>query len=271
MFLCSRNLFIRIMSTIIFDQIVYGPVHSRRLGVSLGVNLSPADGKRCTFDCIYCECGLNRERITHRPLPSRLEVSKALSSKLAQLSAEGICPDRITFSGNGEPTLHPDFTGIIDDTVEMRNRFCPSAKIAVLSNSTMLHKAEVIQALCKIEENLMKLDAATDKLIRQIDQPVPHDFTAEKVIEQLLCFNGKLTVQTMFLRGEYQGVPIDNTRDEDVEAWIEVLKKIKPQQVMIYTISRETPVKTLQKIPLTTLEQIADKVRRAGFPVGVYG
>ena len=255
------------MSTILFDQIVYGPVHSRRLGVSLGINLSPTDGKRCTFDCIYCECGLNIERKTFKQPPAREDVQKTLSRKLTQLKTEGLCPDRITFSGNGEPTMHPDFAGIIDDTLELRDKIVPSAKVAVLTNSTVLHKIDVLQALCKIDENLMKLDAANDKLIKFIDQPVVHDFTAEKVIEQLLRFNGKLTIQTIFLRGEYKGEKIDNTHDEDVYLWIEALKKIRPQKVMIYTISRETPVKTLQKIPIETLEKIAAKVREAGFPV----
>ena len=254
------------MPTLLFNQIVYGPVHSRRLGVSLGINLSPADGKRCTFDCIYCECGLNEERRTHTPAPSKENVKNALTEKLTQMKTEGLCPDVITFSGNGEPTLHPDFAEIIADTLAVRNQLCPSAKVAVLSNSTMLHKEEVIQALCKVDENLMKFDAANDELIRRIDQPAIHDFTAEKLIDHLCRFNGKLTIQTMFLQGEHSGERIDNTHNEDVEQWIEALKKIRPQKVMIYTISRETPIKSLQKVPLKKLEEIADKVRKAGFP-----
>lgn len=257
------------MSTILFDEIVYGPVKSRRLGVSLGINLSPANGKRCTFNCIYCECGLNEERRTKTPAPSREKVKQALTKKLAEMTVGGIRPDVITFSGNGEPTMHPDFAGIIEDTLDIRDKLCPTAKVAVLSNSTRLHKEEVIQALCKADENLMKLDAATDDLIGKIDQPEIHDFTAKKLIEQLCHFNGKLIVQTIFLKGEHNGVYIDNTRDEEVAQWIEALKKIQPQKVMIYTISRETPVKTLQKIPKETLEQIAEKVRQAGFEISV--
>ncbi|MDR0698946.1 MAG: radical SAM protein [Tannerella sp.] len=257
------------MSTILFDEIVYGPVKSRRLGISLGINLSPVNGKRCTFNCIYCECGLNEERRTKAPAPSRENVKQALTKKLTEMTVGGIRPDVITFSGNGEPTMHPDFAGIIEDTLEIRDKLCPTAKIAVLSNSTMLNKEEVIQALCKADENLMKFDAANDDLIEKIDQPEIHDFTAKKLIEQLYRFNGKLIVQTIFLRGEHNGVYIDNTRDEDVAQWIEALKKIQPQKVMIYTISRETPVKTLQKIPMEALEQIAEKVRQAGFAVSV--
>ena len=257
--------------TFLFDKIVYGPVRSRRLGLSLGINLSPADGKRCTFDCIYCECGLNAERRTQTPAPSREDVGKKLFEQLTQMKTEGVSPDVITFSGNGEPTMHPDFAGIIDDTIEIRDKLCSSAKIAVLSNSTMLHKEEVVEALMKVDDNLMKFDAATNDLINLIDQPVIHDFTAEKVIEQLCRFNGKLTIQSIFLRGNHKGIRFDNTENENVGLWIEALKKIRPEKVMIYTISRDTPVKTLEKIPMETLEKIAEKVSKAGFAVTVSG
>ena len=259
------------MPTLLFNEIIYGPVHSRRLGVSLGINLSPLDGKRCTFDCIYCECGLNADRRTQTSAPRREDVRKALSEKLALMSKEGVHPDVITFSGNGEPTMHPEFAGIIDDTLEIRNMLCPSAKVAVLSNSTMLHKQEVVQALLKVDDNLMKLDAAKNILIKQIDQPVIHDFTAEKLIEQLCHFNGNLTIQSIFLKGENNGVIIDNTHDEDVDLWIEALKTINPKKVMIYTISRETPIKTLQSVPVDMLEKIAEKAIKAGFPTTVSG
>lgn len=257
------------MSTFLFDQIVYGPVNSRRLGVSLGINLSPLNGKRCTFNCIYCECGLNEERRTGTSAPSREEVKQALTKKLTEMRSEGIHPDVITFSGNGEPTMHPDFSGIIDDTLEIRDTLCPEAKVAVLSNSTMLHREDVMRALCKADENLMKFDAANDDLIKQIDQPEIHDFTADKLIEQLIRFHGKLIIQTIFLRGERNGIQIDNTSDECVSKWIEALKKIRPEKVMIYTINRDTPVRTLQKMPVDTLEKIAEKVRQAGFDVSV--
>ena len=256
---------------ILFDQIVYGPVHSRRLGMSLGINLSPADGKRCTFDCLYCECGLNAERKPLLRPPSREEVKTALSGKLSHLKSQGICPDRITFSGNGEPTMHVDFPAIIEDTLTIRDELCPTAKVAVLSNSTMLHQTGIVRALDRIDEKLMKLDAATDELIGLIDQPVQHDFNARKAIEILRLFDGKLTVQTMFLKGEYKGVYFDNTCDENIDLWIEALRAIHPEMVMIYTISRETPVKTLRKIPLSKLQEIADSIKNAGFQVVVAG
>ncbi|MDR0836498.1 MAG: radical SAM protein [Tannerella sp.] len=257
------------MATILFDKIVYGPVHSRRLGVSLGVNLSPADGKRCTFNCIYCECGLNEERKTNTHAPSREDVKQALNEALTKMQTEGVKPDVITFSGNGEPTMHPDFSGIIDDTLLIRDELCATAKVAVLSNSTMLHKQEVVEALLKIDDNLMKFDAADDDLMHIIDQPVVHDFTVERLIEQLLLFNGKLTIQSIFLKGEHNGVPFDNTTDICVERWLEALKRIHPQKVMIYTINRETPVKTLEKIMPESLQKIAEQVRIAGFKVSV--
>jgi wyosine [tRNA(Phe)-imidazoG37] synthetase (radical SAM superfamily) len=250
---------------ILFNEIVYGPVLSRRLGLSLGINLSPADGKRCTFDCIYCECGLNIDRKTHTPAPSREAVQSALVGKLTAMAETGKRPDVITFSGNGEPTMHPHFADIIDDTLNVRDEFCPQAKVAVISNSTMIHKDSVVRALCRVDDNLMKLDAGSDALIRLIDRPEIRDFTAARLIEQLRRFEGRMTVQTMFLHGEHQGLSVDNTGDADVALWIEALKVIRPQRVTIYTINRETPVKTIYATSLETLNAIAAKARDAGF------
>jgi len=256
---------------LLFDQIVYGPVHSRRLGVSLGVNISPIDGKRCSFNCIYCECGLNEERQTKQKAPSRDEVRNALETKLLQMYDEGLHPDVITFSGNGEPTLHPEFAGIIDDTMALRNRLFPQTRVAVLSNSTMLHKESIFQALCNVDDNIMKLDSVVDMRIRQIDDPENKHFSSAELIRQLCRFNGQLIIQTIFLRGIHNDVIIDNTNDEEISAWIEALKKINPRKVMIYTINRETPVKTIQKVSLSELEIIAERVRKEGFEVSVSG
>lgn len=257
------------MSTILFDKIVFGPVHSRRLGVSLGMNLLPVDGKLCSFNCIYCECGLNEERRTRTKLPAREEVKEALIRKLTDMQAEGIAPDVITFAGNGEPTMHPEFGGIIEDTIATRNRFFPSAKIAVLSNSTQLHKEEVFQALNKVEDNILKLDSVLDTRIRQLNAPHSPSFTFDRLLEQLCRFNGNLIIQTMFLRGELDGVSVDNTTEAEIEGWLEALKRIKPKQVMIYTIDRETPVKALKKVSKEELESIAGRARREGFDVSV--
>lgn len=258
-----------VMSTILFDKIIFGPVHSRRLGISLGVNLLPTDGKLCSFNCIYCECGLNEERRTRSKLPTRVEVKEALVQKLAYMQSEGIVPDVITFAGNGEPTMHPEFGGIIDDTINTRNQFFPQAKIAVLSNSTMLHKEEVFQALNKIEDNILKLDSVLDSRIRQLNAPNSPSFNFDSLLKQLCRFNGKLIIQTMFLRGEINGEHIDNTSESEIKGWVNALKQIRPKQVMIYTIDRETPVKNLKKVSGEDLEIIAEVARKEGFDVTV--
>lgn len=257
------------MATILFDQIVFGPVHSRRLGVSLGMNLLPADGKYCSFNCIYCECGLNEERRTRSKLPTREEVKAQLESKLAAMQAEGVAPDVITFAGNGEPTIHPEFGGIISDTLALRDRFFPKAKVAVLSNATQLHRAEVVEALLKVDDNILKLDSVLDSRIRQLNVPASSEFTARKLIEQLSRFNGRLIIQTMFLKGDVAGVSVDNTTEEEIDGWIEALKAIRPRQVMIYTIDRETPLHSLQKQPKEVLDALAARARKEGFDVTV--
>ncbi|MDR1407168.1 MAG: radical SAM protein [Tannerella sp.] len=257
------------MATILFHDIVYGPIRSRRLGISLGVNISPSDGKRCTFNCIYCECGLNEERPATVRAPRRDEVRDALKAKLLQMKATHLTPDVVTFSGNGEPTLHPAFAGIVDDTLALRDSLCPQARVAVLSNSTMIWKDSVFEALCRVDENIMKLDSAIDARMRQIDQPAPADFTCGRVIDRLARFEGKVIIQTIFLRGERDGAVVDNTGEAEVGAWLDALKKITPRKVMIYTVDRETPVKTLCKVSGEELETIAARVRAAGFEVSV--
>jgi len=257
------------MSTILFDEIVFGPVHSRRLGVSLGINLLPTDGKVCTFNCIYCECGLNEEHHAKKHLPSREEVRTALESKLIAMRAEGLVPDVITFAGNGEPTVHPAFAEIIDDTIALRDRLCPQAKIAVLSCASLIRKESVFRALNKVEDNILKLDSVLDSRIQQLNSPNIPSFNFEWLLEGLCRFNGNLIIQTMFLTGEYNGADISNTTEEEIAGWIEALKKIRPRQVMIYTIDRETPVKGLKKASKETLDTIADRARREGFDVSV--
>lgn len=254
----------------LFNQIIFGPIRSRRLGVSLGVNLLPVDAKICSFDCIYCECGFNTT-MKETPLPSRTQVFEALEAKLQQMKADNELPDVITFAGNGEPTLHPEFEEIIDDTILLRNRYCPQSKVSVLSNSTRVHKSEVFSALMKVENNIMKFDSAFDATVQRLDRPVSKRFTVQWIIKQLKKFDGRLIIQTMFLRGIVDGIMLDNTTESEVEAWISALHEIRPRQVMIYTIDRETPTSGLQKIPLEELEKIAEKVRAEGFDVSVAG
>lgn len=257
------------MATILFDKIVFGPVKSRRLGVSLGMNLLPRDGKVCSFDCIYCECGLNDERKTSTRLPSREETKKELEATLLSMQKQGMAPDVITFAGNGEPTMHPQFPGIIDDTIELRDHYFPKAKIAVLSNATMVRKQSVYDALLKVDDNILKLDSVLDSRIQQLNAPYSSSFTYAWLLEQLCRFNGNLVIQTMFLSGEYKGEPVSNMTEEELSGWIEALKTIKPRQVMIYTIERETPVKGLKKATREELDSIADRARQAGFEVSV--
>jgi len=259
------------MATFLFDQIIFGPVKSRRLGVSLGVNLLPTDSKVCSFDCIYCECGWNpKKREKKVVLPARSEVRQRMEEKLAQMVLENNLPDVITFAGNGEPTLHPEFLGIIDDTIELRNRLTPRARIAVLSNATMLHKPDVIIALLKVEDNIQKLDSAFEETIRKMDCPASH-FKLADVVKNLKLFNGQVIIQTMFLRGTYKGEIIDNSTKEEITAWLKLIADIKPSQVMIYTIDRDTPATGLEKLKIDELHQIADQVRALGLQVQVSG
>ena len=255
----------------LFNEIVFGPIKSRRLGISLGINLLPVSGKICTFDCIYCECGYNADGRTKQGFPPRKAVSQALEVKLQELQAAGTIPDVFTFSGNGEPTLHPEFEEIIGDTIELRNKYFSEAKISVLSNSTMIDKESVFRALNKVDNNILKLDSVFEDKAELLDQPLQSSFSIVKIIENLKRFNGNLIVQTIFLKGVHNGQCIDSTNEEEVSAWIEALKEINPKQVMIYTIDRKTPEKNLQKVSLEELNIIAAKLKNAGFDVSVSG
>ena len=249
----------------LFDSIVYGPIRSRRLGVSLGVNLMPTTAKLCTFDCVYCECGWNQP-VMHPTLPTRDEVREALRTQLSTLQSQ---LDVITFSGNGEPTLHPDFLGIIEDTCALRDEYCPQAKVSVLSNSTQLGRKDVVEALRLCDNRILKLDSAIDTTMRLVDKPVNAQLTVGQVVEWLSAFDGDFTLQTCFLRGVYEGQVIDNTTDEELRAWYEVVDKLHPKQVMIYVIDRETPLKTLEKIPAEKMEAIAAPLRKKGIDIVV--
>ena len=252
----------------LFDSIVYGPIRSRRLGVSLGVNLMPTTAKLCSFDCVYCECGWNQP-VSHPILPTRQQVREALVSHLSPNSPIASSPkiDVITFSGNGEPTMHPDFLGIIQDTCALRDQFCPEAKVSVLSNSTQLSRPDVLQALMLCDNRILKLDSAIDATMQLIDQPVNHQLTVQQIVNNLQYFNGQFTLQTCFLRGEYHGQIIDNTTPEELQAWYQVIDLLRPQQVMIYVIDRETPLKTLHKIPADKMQEIAAPLREKGIDV----
>lgn len=254
--------------TALYPQIVYGPVRSRRLGLSLGVNLLPLEAKLCTFDCIYCECGWNGDNSGSRRFNDREQVAAALESALVAMAAEGQLPDVVTFAGNGEPTMHPDFEAIIEDTIALRDKYAPSAKISVLSNATQLHREDVVRALCRVDNNILKIDSLDEDMARLINKPCCN-YSVAKVVEQLKAFEGRVTVQTMFLRGEYDGKIVDNTTEPQIAAWLEAVRAIAPESVMVYSIARDTPCKTLQKVEREELEQIAERVRALGITCSV--
>ncbi len=247
------------MSTIIYPSPIFGPVHSRRLGLSLGINLLPADGKVCTFDCIYCECGFNADHRPTLPLPTRQEVATALELRLQQMQHDGQRPDVLTFAGNGEPTCHPHFADIIDDTIRLRNQYCPEAKVSVLSNATMISRQAVHNALMRVDNNILKLDTIDPDFISHIDRPTGN-YDVGSIIEGMKAFQGHLIIQTMFLKGDH----IDNTTDRYVTPWLQAVCDIRPQQVMIYTIDRETPDHSLRKAAPAELDAIRDRVIAAG-------
>lgn len=257
---------------ILFDQVIFGPIRSRRLGISLGVNLLPIDAKICSYNCIYCECGFNTT-MREAPIPTREEVRGILETKLKDMREKAGHLDVITFAGNGEPTLHKQFAGIIDDTIELRNRYYPEAKVSVLSNSTRIDRPDVFDALLKVDNNILKFDSAVDRTYHLLDQPVGRDkqLTVAWLIDHFKKFNGRLIIQTMFIRGEYGEEKFDNTTDEEVTAWLHALKEINPSMVMIYTIDRETPAKGIEKISLDELNKIAAKVESTGLKVSVAG
>ena len=252
----------------LFGEIAYGPIHSRRLGTSLGVELMPLEHKLCTFNCVYCECGWN-EPVNHPQLPTREEVKAALEAKLSSLDFPLSTLDVITFSGNGEPTLHPDFLGIIEDTCALRDQYCPNAKVSVLSNSTQLGRPDVVQALRLCDNRILKLDAGTDTMMRRIDLPVNPSLTVETIIAWLQQFDGDFTLQTCFLRGEHKGEIIDNTTPEELEAWYQAVDRLHPKQIMIYVIDRKTPEEHLSKIPREEMERIAAPLIATGYNVSI--
>lgn len=253
--------------TILFHSTIFGPIHSRRLGVSLGINLMPSDGKICSFDCLYCEAGYNAQGAGKSGLPTPADVARDLEAKLAEMHDEQKPLDVITFSGNGEPTLHPQFPEIVDIVIGLRDKYYPDAKISVLSNSTRIFDPAVADALRRVDNNILKLDSAIEKTMRLIDRPNDPGFTVDKVVESLRQFKGNAIIQTMLLRGEHDGIPVDNTTLEEVDALIDAYRKIEPREVMIYSLDRSTPEEKLVKVERPELEKIAAKISEAGITV----
>lgn len=254
--------------TALYEDIIFGPIHSRRLGISLGVNLLPVDSKLCSFDCIYCECGWNDEHIGKRRFNSPDDVKQLLQKTLQRMVADGTPADVITFAGNGEPTMHPEFEKIIDITIALRDEYCPSAKVSVLSNATQIHREDVRRALKRVDNNILKLDSAFDSTVAIMNKPAGR-YTVQRTVELLKLFEGDFILQTMFLRGDYNGQHVDNTTNKEVEAWLKVVAETSPRQVMVYSLDRDTPCKTLEKIDREQLQSIAKRVEEMGIPCSV--
>lgn len=253
---------------VLFHSTVFGPIHSRRLGTSLGINLGPDDGKVCSFDCVYCEAGYNAQGKGSTGLPPREKVKTQLMEKLKKMKEDRENLDVITFSGNGEPTLHPDFPQILDDVLALRNEYFPNAKVSVLTNSTKIFTPAVAEALKKADNNILKLDSAIEETMQLIDCPSSPSFTVEKVVNGLKQFSGTGIIQTMILRGEHEGKKIDNTTPQELEALIKAYNEIKPREIMIYSLDRSTPEEKLVKVERPELEEIGKKIEKAtGIPV----
>lgn len=258
------------MSTFLWDSIAFGPIHSRRLGQSLGINLLPNDVKICSFDCLYCECGWTLEkRLDALSYPAATLVLQAIKQKLVACQKEHTAIDSITFSGNGEPTLHPEFPEIIDGLLHLRNQFYPQAAITVLSNATQLSKPAIATALKRIDNPILKLDAGNQSMLNLVNNPTyPIDFTT--LVEDLCAFDGNIIIQTLFFRGTHEGVAFDNSMEPNLSDWLETLQKIKPKNVMIYSLDRDTPAAQLQACSKAELESIALKVQAQGLNVAIY-
>ena len=250
-----------------FSDIVFGPIHSRRLGSSLGINLLPPDGKLCNFDCIYCECGWNRDGRTLKPvLPGSDDVHQALEAKLKDLSASGVLVDSITFSGNGEPTLNPEFAEIVEKVLNLRNIYIPLAKVSVFTNATMISDASIREALKKVDNPILKIDACSDKGVFAVNRP-SGAYSLDEVVRNMKYFEGNFVLQTMFLRyGE-----TDLTHRECLEKWMELVRQVRPREIMAYTIDRETPDKNLSKCTISEIEEYTEPLRKEGFNIQIRG
>ena len=248
------------------EEIVFGPIHSRRLGSSLGINVLPEKGKLCNFDCIYCECGWNCDGRGDTHLPSAIDLFNALEVKLSACAQVGIGIDSITFSGDGEPTLNPDFPEMVDITLELRDRYFPAARVSVLSNATMVHKDAVFNALRKVDNPILKIDAPTTELARLINRPAP-GYRVEDIVEALKRFEGDFVLQTMFLRSD----SFDSSTPEVLQGWMEIVRTLRPREVMVYTIDRETPQAGLMKFTVEEMRELLAPLAEEGFNLQIRG
>lgn len=249
--------------TVLFHETVFGPIHSRRLGVSLGINLLPLDGKVCSYDCLYCEAGYNKQGTGTTGLPEARQMAKELETKLQKMQKEGKLPDYITFSGNGEPTMHPQFEEIVKSTVALRDKYAPKAKIAVLTNATRLGDKWVVRALGMVDENILKLDSAVRETQMRLNRPSSRRDNSSRIIENLRQFRNVGIIQTMLVRGYHFGKRIDNTTEKEIDALIEAYRYTSPRRIQLYSIDRSTPCETLEEVPMEELEEIGKRITEA--------
>ena len=256
------------------EETVFGPIRSRRLGSSLGINLLPTRGKICNFDCIYCECGWNADGRDDTVLPTAAQVLSALEDKLLALMLDGTPVDSITFSGDGEPTLNPEFPRIIDDTLKLRDAYYPSAKVSVLSNATRVHIPEVFEALRKVDNPIMKIDAPTDGLAALINRPAP-GYSVSRTVEALRRFNGDFILQTMFLKARKRTLDgpapaeywFDSGSPEVLEPWMDIVRTLRPRQVQVYSIDRPTPSQDLERYTVEQMHALVAPLLAEGFNI----
>lgn len=248
------------------EELVFGPIHSRRLGSSLGINLLPTKGKLCNFDCVYCECGWNKDGRGDRRLPTAAELRSTLEEKLKECRDAGTPIDSITFSGDGEPTLNPDFPEIIDITISLRDKYFPQAKVSVLSNATRIFREDVFEALRKVDNPILKIDAPTDVLAARINQP-QGEYHIEDVVADLMRFEGNFVLQTMFLRSP----SFDSSSPEVLDGWMNIVRKLKPREVMVYTLDREAPAERLEKFSVEEMRTLVKPLIDEGFTVQIRG
>lgn len=256
------------MPTFLWKEIVFGPIHSRRVGNSLGINLLPTGCKVCSFDCVYCECGSRKavgaDAGSCSTLPSTSEVKEAVAGRFKALAAEGAEVDSISFTGNGEPTLHPGFAEIIDCVVDARDKYFPKAVISVFSNATMVHRPEVAAALSKIDNSILKLDAGTEDLAKKMNRPCS-SYSVEETVGRFKELDFKFIIQTMFVQGDV----VDNTTPDALDAWYSAVRAVNPGKVMIYSIDRDTPVAGLEKVPAEKLAEMAAPLLKDGFDIQI--
>lgn len=254
------------MAMLRFHNTVFGPIHSRRLGSSLGINLLPENGKLCNFDCIYCECGWNRDGRGDRTMPSAADVARALETRLSECAEQGIHIDSVTFSGHGEPTLNPDFPAVIDDTLRLRDRYCPEAKVSVLTNATTVLKPEIFAALRRVDNPVMKLDASTADGVRTVNRPSGH-YDIDEIVSGLMNFGGDFVLQTMFLKSP----AFDTSAGNNLSGWMDIVRRLRPREIMVYTLDRETPEKDLVKFTVDEMVALVKPLTDEGFYIQIRG